>query len=843
MSVPIVHGRRPRFRLPLAVAVLSLLLLPLAILSSAGDTANAQAEDTCAGKSVTNPEVEPISRTPAASTSYVVSFVTPCQIEPVAGRIVMELHEDIDVPRSISHSSVRVSYVSTEGSGSGTAARLIEPKDADDPNEPTTITIDPAIQAIQQGNTTIPANATVTVTLSKEAFIKNPTEGGDFSWKVGVENVGATGSTLVEARHPDPAVRDAFKTDSETGDVTGLLVDREIQLSHERVHRGLEVTVIGRGYKNETVLTFWRDANFNGVMDSGEESLCQANVGSNDIGTCSFTANKPPFVGRAGECNTVAVTDDKNNGRAAAPGANCNFINGVDGLNNTSTWVREETAGGVSFSLANLPQVLELEGYIIAEVTGSRRLSVQLHDFPKGNLNVLKLGGTCLEMSGVCLDGNYSDGESPPGIPQSGTLHFTVDLPGEVRRGYQTLQVVVTPGVGNGVSGVLDQEVQIIIWVDPDAVVTALPDRALPNQRVGLAGRGFLAEGSPDDHGIKSINLAGYSLELAGVNGGEGPAPIDRQGNWRGFVDLPINAATTTPGIKELRITDSEGRGGSVEITIPPREVEVAPLWSRPGSLVTVTGKGFPASNRNRSSVNVSVHYDTENAAVIVAAEPDANGEFSVELRIPLRAAAPSSNTIRVAFDGDDGSTVVTTAPHEIAGAAIAVNPAAGPPGTRITLTGEGFRKFAKVNKALIGEVDVAGGGTVTTDANGDFSLTFLAPGVGTGRQTVRATVAGVTASATFDLKPSGVVPGNTIPVAEALEPLGDRLLRVFHFNNDAKVWSFYDPAFTEDSNLDLMVAGETYLVMVSETTQAILNGKTRNLTCYQGNCWNQIIW
>ena len=201
------------------------------------------------------------------------------------------------------------------------------------PREPTTITIDPAIQA---GVPTIPANAEVTVTFLEAAGISNPTEGGAFSWKVGVDN-----SDLVEASHPEEAVKCAFSSTSDECDVPGLLVDREIQLSHERVHRGLEVTVIGRGYKNETVLTFWRDGNFNGVMDSGEESLCQATVGSNDIGTCSFTANKPPFVGRAGECNTVPVTGDENNGRTAADGANCNFINGVDGRNNTSTWVRE----------------------------------------------------------------------------------------------------------------------------------------------------------------------------------------------------------------------------------------------------------------------------------------------------------------------------------------------------------------------------------------------------------------------------------------------------------------------------------------------------------------------
>ena len=848
MSVPIVHGRRPRFRLPLAVAVFSLLLLPLAILSSAGDTAEARVRGAteCSGLAVSDPKVKPTSRTPAARTSYEVTFVTLCEIETSTGQIVMELHEDIRVPPGIAPNTVQIEYIlkdadSPRASGIATDVTLTDQSDL---RRPTKISVSHAVRPSKDSliPVNIPISATVTVTFQDGAGISNPTEGGAFFWKVGVGK-----GTPAEAVHPDPDVLDAFVLVEDValdtqGNPKGLLVDREVQLSQRLVHQGISVTAIGRGYKNGTSLTFWRDANFDGIRDFGEEQLCQTQVGGDDIGYCSFIVAKPPFEGLFGTCETKPFENGSDNTdnsaadrrkaasdrRKAAEGADCNFVNAVDGQNHSSIWTSERKGSSNTFfySLNEVPQVLELVGFLVADVGADRRLHLQLRDFPEGTLTHLELGGIPMQVD-----------LSRYKVPGTGYLDFLIDLPGEVRRGYQTLRVVVKPDRGE--HG--EHEVQLVIWVEPDAIVRAIPERALPNQRVYLDGQGFVVKDGTVD--IASIKISGHSLDLSGVNGGEGPAPIDRQGNWRGFVDLPINAATTTPGIKELRITDSEGRGGSVEITIPPREVEVAPLWSRPGSLVTVTGKGFPASNRNRSSVNVRVLYDTENAAVIVAAEPDANGEFSVELRIPLRAAAPSSNTIRVEFDGDDGSTVVTTAPHEIAGAAIAVNPAAGPPGTRITLTGEGFRKFAKVNKALIGEVDVAGGGTVTTDANGDFSMTFLAPGVGTGRQTVRATVAGVTASATFDLKPSGMVPGNTIPVAEALEPLGDRLLRVFHFNNDAKVWAFYDPALAEDSNLDLMVAGETYLVMVSETAQAILNGKTRNLTCYQGNCWNQIIW
>ena len=855
MSNPIAYGPRPRFPLPLAAAVFSLFLFTLALLSSPGGTAAVRAQDNgCAGPSVCNPTVKPGSRTPAAVTGYEVKFETPRELAPITDGIVMVLHEDIGVPRGINPFSVRVSYISGEERRNG-GASAVELNEQDDPRHPTTMTIYPAIRGDGQNMQPqpIPANSTVTVTFDRSAGISNPTEGGAFSWQVHTSK----NPTPVPARHPsmepeDEAVLEAFKNVEQLaehlvgddGYPNGLLVDWEIQLSHEKVHRGEEVTVIGRGYKNGTTLTFWRDADFDGARDSGEEQLCQANVEGNDIGYCTFIVNKPPFVGSFGQCVTKEVSNSENGGdgenpipRTAADNADCNFINGVDGLNHSSIWIgelEEQENGGsatkVYYNLEELPQVLELEGLVLAEVAADRRLSVQMRDFPQGELTALVIGGVPIDLETL----------RNTRVPDTGALNFTIDLPGGARRGFQSLRVVVTP-TGAGDSGDY-YEVEAIIWVEPDAIVASTPEKVLPNQRISLKGNGFIVEDGSGE--IAAINIGGHFLDLSGVNGGEGPEPIDRNGSWRGFVDLPINSATTTPGTRELRIVDSQGRGGTVEITIPTREIEATPIWGRPGAIVTVKGTGFPALNRNQSGVNVRIYYDFEGGSAITSAEPDAAGNFSVELRLPLKTPAPSSNTIRAEFEDDNGTIVVTTTAHEVPGATVAVDPQSGPPGTPVSLTGQGFRKFTKVNSVIIGDLDVTPGGAPTTDANGEFSLTFLAPGAGVGTQTVLVTIAGATASAPFDISPSGVAAGATVPVAEALEELGDALVRTFHFNNDTKVWTFYDPELTEDENSQgFMIAGETYLVLVRETVSAILNGKLRNLSCYQGNCWNQIIW
>ena len=137
---------------------------------------------------------------------------------------------------------------------------------------------------------------------TKQAGLSNPTEGGayllDRQHHQRRDTVSRKRTTRMRRKCAKPSARrrKGLTPDNTQEDiVTGLLVDWEVQLSHEGVRRGDEVTVIGRGYKNGTTLTFWRDANFDGRRDSGENELCRVEVGGNDIGVVllHWSATRP----------------------------------------------------------------------------------------------------------------------------------------------------------------------------------------------------------------------------------------------------------------------------------------------------------------------------------------------------------------------------------------------------------------------------------------------------------------------------------------------------------------------------------------------------------------------
>ena len=761
------------------------------------------------GSVVCEPEVRPTSRSPGARTSYEVTFETPAEIVPHTGSIVMVLHEDIRVPQSISASRVRVGYQSGSDRIGGFASD-VSLSDQDNHRRPTTINIAHGL-VNNNSQVSIPAGAEVTVTFSSEAGIANPTEGGSYTWEVGVGS--DSQSHLVNANRPapvhagDPDVREAFRLASADGKDTGLLVDREVQLSRKEASRGQAVTFTARGYTEGLSLTVWRDADLDGQRDPGERVLCQVVVGSSGVGRCNFTVFVPPFVGGFGECQSET-------------GGNCNLVNAAQGSGGSSIII-----GRGSELIHKADQALELLGSIVVEsVQGpGGQIRLEVIDFPAGEVTKVIIGGVAADFD-------------PVTVGNSGRLSFSVTVPNSVRLGRQSLRMELARR-DNG--EVFRREITVDI-TQSAIEVRVVPEVVTANQRVSIFGK---VSSGMDETSIEEVEFAGFTVEPSRVNGGEGTIDVAGDGSWWSFLDLPIVEAAMVPGAHQLWIRDSLGRTGSVEVTVPPREVTVTPEEGRAGSIITVSGAGFPSRNDHGSSVVIRITYESSNGSTAISAETDVKGNFSQDIRIPLKTASPSSNVVRVEFDDDTGVTVATTVTHEVPAPVVQLSAEAGPPGSLVTLTGTGFRSYVPVQSAMLGDMDVFPGRGERTGAMGGFSFDFLVPKLAVGQHTLRVTVAGVTTISIFEITESGVTPGSAIPVTLALESLGYRLLAVFHFNNDSKEWTFYDPELGDWNTLSLMISGETYLIQVGETTEAVLNGKALNLTCVEGNCWNQIVW
>ena len=794
--LPVLLATKRGYLLP----SLCILFLMLSFFDTGSPTRPVEAEN-CMGSVVCEPEVRPTSRSPGARTSYEVTFETPAEIVPHTGSIVMVLHEDIRVPQSISPSRVRVGYQSGADRIGGFASD-VSLSGQENHRRPTTVNIAHGL-VNNNSQVSIPAGAQVTVTFSSEAGIKNPTQGGSYTWEVGV----GSDSHPVNANHPDPDVREAFRLASPDGKDTGLLVDREVQLSRQETSRGQAVTVTARGYTEGLSLTVWRDADLDGQRDPGERVLCGVVVGSSGTGRCDFTVFVPPFVGGFGDC-------------VHGPPLDCNLVNAAQGSGGSSIII-----GRGSELIHKADQALELLGSIVVEsVQGpGGQIRLEVIDFPAGEVTKVIIGGVAADFD-------------PVTVGNSGRLSFSVTVPNSVRLGRQSLRLEL---VRRDNGEVFRREITVDI-TQPAIDVRVVPEVVTANQRVSIFGK---VSSGMDETSIEEVEFAGFTVEPSRVNGGEGTIDVAGDGSWWSFLDLPIVGAALVPGAHQLWIRDSLGRTGSVEVTVPPREVTVTPERGRAGSIMTVSGAGFPSRNDHGSSVVIRITYESSNGSTVISTETDVKGNFTQDIRIPLKTATPSSNVVRVEFDDDNGVTVATTVTHEVPAPVVQLSAEAGPPGSLVTVTGTGFRSYVPVQSAMLGDMDVSPGGGERTDAMGGFSLDFLVPKLAVGQHTLRITVAGVTTISIFEITESGVTPGSATPVTLALESLGYRLLAVFHFNNDSKEWTFYDPELGDWNTLSLMISGETYLIQVGETTEAVLNGKARNLTCVEGNCWNQIVW
>jgi hypothetical protein len=182
-------------------------------------------------------------------------------------------------------------------------------------------------------------------------------------------------------------------------------------------------------------------------------------------------------------------------------------------------------------------------------------------------------------------------------------------------------------------------------------------------------------------------------------------------------------------------------------------------------------------------------------------------------------------------------------------------DPSSGPPGSRISVSGIGFRGFAQVESITLGGLNILGNRTVNTDRDGYFQVDdLIVPGLDPGIVSLVVKVGTgeleTSAAGTFEVTAPAEPSGTALAADEAVAPLGDALERVFHFDNGTKTWSFFDPRpeFADVNSLNDVVEGEVYWIKVTESIAVSLNSEQRQLSCAdegtpQQDCWNLVVW
>ena len=759
-----------------------------------------------------------LSDDPGKNTRYELKFPAPKKMNTLTDEIVIEL-EDFNVPSSIDEDSIAV----TVAGGCVDAAEppmekdcTTTPQDIAVSGEKIFITVGDLDKASDDtaNDFSIKEKEVIAVVIRQSAGIRNPTEAGDY---------GPVAEVLF-GNNEKSKVADFGGVDELT-----IAVPRILSLDEEDGGLGTVVNATGKGFKNGTTLTVFVDkpvhmdddndpttpmSDDDGVLgvdmmmpnrklDLGEDTLCEVSqIGGDDVGTCEFTVTHPTFSG------------------------GINYINAVDGRNGYVDVNKDLGEFKLTASISASP----------AGGSPGEIILIQMVDFPVGPVVMVQLSRT--EVCGPASTTPTCNGS----VDLTGSGNFKIIIPNWAKSGSQELRVT---GQGDAAGDPVKGAKNVVIS-GPQIQVT--PGSVVANQRISLVGVGFssgahitrVAPGIPQ---ISKMSVGGKDISWARINGGQ-PVEVDSGGNWSAAVDLPLHEATTAEGDRTIRITDSGGRTGSVTVVIAAREVTITPATGRVGTLATVRGMNFPSKNDDGSSFNVAVVYDAGNdKQTTVSAVPDASGRFEVQLRIPTTASIPSTNTVKVQFDDDDDVTVVTTVTHEVPEGAINLSQTSGSPGSTISISGVGFKSFVPVKSVMVGSLEVTPSPRPSTDSQGMMSFKVTIPGLDVGIQTIEVKVGGTTASVGFTVTTSGVAAGNITESSLAVVNLGENFERSFNFNNDTKSWTFYSPEAPDDSTQTSFITGESYWILIEESQEVILNGKTRNLTCGAGNCWNQIVW
>ena len=799
----------------------------------------------------------------------------------VGSSIVLYLEDDYQEPATIPTSSVYfVATPRTEETGSGARVyTTIAPKidtgayfDADKsdisirvfiPDMCTSSTVD------CQGQNGVDAGQMLTMVVEDTSGIKNPTEAGSHSATFAI--LGTTDPV------PGPA---------EVNKDYELKTVAKISLSDVNNSRGYQLVVAGSGFNDGTTATAWvlgrqvttaewwnaldcddmnalvdpDDADTDAAMGTspctmydgldttagGHKSIVDAadtTKGYAEKGVCQVIIDKGTAAGSGlvGSDDKVAVSFE-----VTVPTFNAgkhNYICMNDGEDRRSETDVED------FELESSIEVVP------STVSSGDTVNVFARDFPFSGQAL-----TQVKLAGVDVTDSLKDLTTDGLVNGSATISF--EVPGSV--GGAPLQGTVrldarwgTPDGTTCDASTMCTSGNTKLTVTGSELTASVTD-VLPNETITITGNGF---GSQTCIGVTNIQLDGVRIQvddestvsgcdhdddgttkdIAGVevsNSGQFVATITI---WPYDTRASADNPTLISGSHTLDVEDSAGFIGSTKLAIAKPTIAVVPEVVGPRDYVVITGTNWPIDNSDNSNAGlVEVEIADDRNARTYSVYPDNTGRFTIEHRVSKDVAIPSTNQVKGAY-----RDVVEVGSFTVPAANVTVTPNQAQPGDTISLSATDMKPYAEADYVKIGGTSYNDPGA-NTDIDGNITIDdVLVPGLDPGTYSVIINVDGTVAIGELEVLAEGPT-GQSATLPEAVETVGDELVRVFYFNGVDKTWSFFDPRpeFAGLNTLTSIVNGQPYWILVSEDVEnVLLNNKTRNLTCVGGDCWNQLVW
>ena len=671
-------------------------------------------------------------------------------------------------------SSMERERVTISASGGGTSNPLSDPEISTNDDGDTVV-------KVTLGDTNPGTSATDNEIVTWGSEVNSSVNTGHiltFSTLAGITNSTSPSETTAWVKMSDDGVT--------YGDKDSVEVYSWLKLNDTSDKRGKALTLTGKGWKSGTATVFI-DMNHSRTFESGtDKELGQSDAAiSGGAFTASFTADTNFSVG-------------------------ANSINVIDGVGNTAGDAAAERAAGSRYT----SQKFTLTGNASLSASSAARgesVTVTVADFGgstgTGNIESIKFGSAMATLpSTVSFTNN------------TGT--FAVTVPSTTPLGSQTVTVAS--------SSESNRTTSITI---AGLAVTASPSTAVANQAITVSGSGFT--GSTD---LASITVGGQTVSTLTDSTSVTDKATDNSGNLVATFKVPTDETTRTPGEHKVIITDDSGRIGEVVLTVPSRTLTLDPTESRRGSTITFTGTGYQGAS------TVSLTYgssSTPRTTVTAASDGDISGSFTVGTTIGIPSTNTVTATISCTASGGETCTETTgTATHKVPAAAVTVEPTTAASGEEITVTGAGFPGYVSLTSLTIATVTALPTPAPATDGDGNFTLTALVPQLGTGSQALLVTAGSVTATTSFTVGAAAVVVEVSSDLTETLfadEITADNLVRVWNYDNETGLWSFYDPrpAFASANDYTDTTGGD--IVWVNVTAETTFQGST----LYEG--WNLI--